>query len=150
MDDLFGFLFWRFINCSRRSCLLTWASDRWLKFFSVHFQRQQSSSTWCVLQKLSFRYKIMLVLKILDTQNCLMSAWTGSCSWINLWRRGPGQCSNLVKNMLTRFFGATPGKLGPFENFQSTRNEEATTGWRYIDAGHKRSIENYIAWINLI
>jgi len=35
--------------------------------------------------------------------------------WIMVQVRGPGRCSNLVKNMLTRFFeGPTLGKPRPF------------------------------------
>ena len=48
--------------------------------------------------------------------------------------RGPGRCSDLVENMLIRFFeGPSPGqivgKLAPFEKFRCSGEEEASTGW---------------------
>jgi len=41
------------------------------------------------------------------------------------------------------------GKLAPFQKFWSSRKEEARTGWRHIDGGHKRPIENHVVWMNL-
>ena len=60
--------------------MLTWASGRWLKFFSVHFQSQQSSSTLKGPSKAILTILIMLLLEIQDPQKVFLSSRTRACS----------------------------------------------------------------------
>ena len=60
--------------------MLTWASGRWLQFFSVHFQRQQPSSTLRCPSKAMLAILIMLLLESLDPQNVFTSARSRACS----------------------------------------------------------------------
>ena len=74
--------------------------------------------------------------------------------------RGPGRCSNLVKNMLTKFFhGRTPGnfvkKTRPFREIPVVRKGRGQDGGgRYGKESETVSCKPYsldhIVWINLI
>ena len=73
--------------------------------------------------------------------------------WMKVYVRGPGRCSNLVKNMLTRFFeGPTPGKikLTPFDKFRSSGEEEARPGGDIMNKRRRKSPANHIDWISLV
>jgi len=85
------------------------------------------------------------IFRILVTVYLLQSHWTiGLQHPEQSERRGPGRCSNVVKNMLKQIFeGPTPGKLlgklDPFEKFWSSGKEEARPGGDIVKKGRKLS-----------
>ena len=99
-----------------------------------------------------------------DTMGTFTWTCARTCKFLfnrTILRRRQCTSSNLVKNMQTQFFvGASDGqlklheklleKLAPFEKFWSCGKEEARPGGEILTEGHQRSLENCIAWINLI
>jgi hypothetical protein len=58
--------------------------------------------------------------------------------------RGPGRCSNLVKNMLTQILDA------PFEKFRYAGKEEVRPEGDIMKKCRQKSPENHIAWISIV
>jgi len=69
--------------------------------------------------------------------------------WIMVQVRGPGRCSNLVKNMLTRFFeGPVPGnfglKISPLREIPLLRKSRGQAGRGHYEHASKKFLSQTI------